>query len=134
MTKKKEYGTKNLIPSTKRTEEERKAIAKSGGIKSGQVRKANKARRIMLGDLLKLNAPEKISGKLAKLYGLDPNDVTIDLALDLAQANKAITKSDTSAYNAVKDRVYGKPTQKVEQQTEIKGKPILELEIINGKS
>lgn len=54
--------------------------------------------------------------EIAEALGLDLEDdeFTFDIVLTMRQAEKALAKGDTSAYNAVMDRLIGKPKQAVD--------------------
>ena len=51
-------GVDNLIPQSKRTKEEQRAIATKGGVASGEARRAKKTMRDVLEILLESKAPE----------------------------------------------------------------------------
>ena len=52
--------------------------------------------------------------KLAQTFGLDVKDIDLATLADLRQLEKAVKKGDTRAYNAVMDRLRGRPQQRVE--------------------
>ena len=56
--------------------------------------------------------------KLAKDLGIDLTDdeMTLEVAMSLKQAEKAIEKGDTSAYNSVMDRLKGRPMQEIDHK------------------
>jgi len=55
---------------------------------------------------------------LANDLGIDLNDdeMTFEIAMSLKQAEKAIQKGDTSAYNSVMDRLKGRPMQEIDHK------------------
>ena len=55
---------------------------------------------------------------LAKDLGIDLTDdeMTLEVAMSLKQAEKAIQKGDTSAYNSVMDRLKGRPMQEIDHK------------------
>lgn len=55
-----------------------------------------------------------ISKILQEKYG---NRVTIEEAMECAIIAKTLSKGDVSAYNAIKDRLYGKPKQSIDVDT-----------------
>lgn len=59
-----------------------------------------------------LETSRKIAQKLG--LSLDDSDFTFEVILTLRQAIKAMDKGDTSAYNAVMDRMIGKPKQELD--------------------
>ena len=108
---------KDLIPMSKRTKEEVKAIASRGGIKSGVARKKKKElkERFKLGleiftELkareLKLNGNEE-AAKIVKEIGLETFTF-----LDILQDEKNSPQIKLQAINDILDRVEGKATQK----------------------
>ena len=56
--------------------------------------------------------------KLAEDLGIDLTDdeMTLEVAMSLKQAEKAIQKGDTSAYNSVMDRLKGRPMQEIDHK------------------
>jgi hypothetical protein len=47
----------------------------------------------------------------AEYYGIDESEITVEMMLLFRQAEKAIQKADTLAFNAIMDRAHGKPKQ-----------------------
>lgn len=47
----------------------------------------------------------------AEYYGVKPEDITVEMMMVFRQAEKAIQKSDTNAFNAVMNRAHGLPKQ-----------------------
>ena len=129
-------GHDNVIPTNKRTKEEVRQMTQKGGINSGKARRAKKQRKLILQDILELKLNEKVASKIAKAYGVDAKDISLEAAMDFMQVNKAIESEDTQAYNAVKDRVYGKPTQEIQQNIDVASTPtsnsIEEVEALLG--
>jgi hypothetical protein len=91
-------GKENLVSLGDRTTEEQREIARQGGIKSGEVRRARKT----LKETLLLMLEE----------GNTQNDIT------LALLQKALN-GDTKAYEVIRDTVGEKPTDKIEQSGEL---------------
>ncbi len=129
-------GHENLIPTTHFTEEEQREFAKKGAAASAEVRREKKKRKLILQDILELKLNEKVASKIAKAYGVDAKDISLEVAMDFMQVNKAIESKDTQAYNAVKDRVYGKPKQEIQQSIDVASTPttnsIEEVEALLG--
>lgn len=50
----------------------------------------------------------------AEYYGVDEKEITVEMMMVFRQAEKAIQKADTPAFNAVMDRAHGKPAQRTE--------------------
>jgi len=86
---------------------------------SPEAKSAGWLRKRQLRELLKMQitgkapAAEMVKRFVASYLGVAESDVkdelTLEVAMDLRQIEKAITKGDTKAYEVVKDRVYGKP-------------------------
>lgn len=123
----------NLIPNSQRTPEELRKQTSKGGVASGKARRAKKQRKLILQDILELKLNEKVASKIAKAYGLDAKDITLEAAMDFMQVNKAIESKDTQAYNAVKDRVYGKPKQEIQQNNTHEQGSVLTLNMVKSK-
>ena len=92
-------GKENLVSLADRTTEEQREIARKGGLKSGEVRKARKTLKETLLMMLE--------------EGNTQNDIT------LALLQKALN-GDTKAYEVIRDTVGEKPTDKIEQSGENK--------------
>lgn len=92
----------DLIPFNKRTEDEVKEMTRRGGVNSGKSRLAKKHGRELLQALLAMKEPAPdVIAEVAKSFGLDPKNVTKEIAMHGRQVDKAIRKADTKAYNAV---------------------------------
>ena len=91
-------GKENLVSLADRTTEEQREIARKGGLKSGEVRKARKTLKETLLMMLE--------------EGNMQNDIT------LALLEKALN-GDTKAYEVIRDTVGEKPTDKIEQSGEL---------------
>lgn len=91
----------NLIPNEARTPSERRANATKAGIASGKARRIKSRGRQLLLDLLagKETDPQIIAA--LEKEGIDPRDLTREVALHLRQIDKAIRKADTYSYNSV---------------------------------
>lgn len=105
----------NLIPTTERTESERRALAVAGGIASGKARReAARWRRIaeaMGTRTIKMPTP---TGEVEEL--------SYDEALIVGQYRKAITKGDTRAAEFIAT-ILGENIQRVDVQ----GAPVVVL-------
>jgi hypothetical protein len=65
----------------------------------------------------------EIKQKASEYFGVPQKNLTVEMLLHFRQAEKAIQKADTQAYNAVMDRAFGKPKEKLEHSG-ADGKPI----------
>ena len=84
--------------------------------------------------LLKQIAGQIVTGKavddlkpLATYLGVDPDQIDIETLMHLKQISKAIEKGDTKAYQAVLDRLKGKPHQSLDHTIDTK-----EIQILNN--
>lgn len=50
----------------------------------------------------------------AEYYGVPEKEITVEQMMLFRQAEKAIQKADTAAFNAIMDRTHGKPPQPIE--------------------
>lgn len=82
------------------------------------------ASQIVKGDSIKDLKP------LASYLGIPENEIDVETLMHLAQMSKAIKEQDTRAYNAVMDRLKGKPKQEVDHTTNGQSfnKPLLEID------
>ena len=93
----------NLKPQNKRTKEEQRAIAKQGGIASGEARRKKRDLKLAIQVLLETD----IKGKNGEVKsGAE--------AIAIAQFQKAL-KGDTRAFEVIRDTAGQKPVEKVEQ-------------------
>lgn len=91
----------NLIPNTQRTPEELREQTRKGGIASGKARRIkSRGRQLVLDLLAGRETDPQICAALEK-EGIDPRDLTREVAMHLRQIDKAIRKADTNAYNSV---------------------------------
>lgn len=105
-------GRKNLVPLSARDPQERREIARKGGLASGAARR----RKRTFGQVFAALLPRVVAldglDEIARLAeGLGP--VTAQEAIALALICKAM-KGDTPAFNAIRDTLGEKPGQKVE--------------------
>lgn len=94
-------GTKNLIPTSKRSKEEVKKNSRKGGIRSGEARRRKRDIRLALEALLEKTYKGKGGEQLS---GAE--------AIALKQMEKAL-KGDTRAFEVVRDSAGQKPIEKV---------------------
>lgn len=81
--------------------------------------KGTKNRATIARETLELIAlpPDELFAKLLQRYpGLKKN-MSVEEMMSLMQADKAISKRDTYAYNALLDSAYGKPKQDIDHTT-----------------
>ncbi len=80
----------NLIPLNKRTKEERRKIAKKGGIASGKARRKKKLLREIMDEIgeSRLNTDE--AKDIAKTLGIRQKEVTYDVAVMFKAVNEAL--------------------------------------------
>lgn len=89
----------NLIPGAHPLTVEE---ASKGGRASGRARRLKSRGRKLIQEILALKYQDKeIVNKLCLEFGINPADVTNEMAMTLRQTQKAIRKGDTFAYNAV---------------------------------
>lgn len=115
---------KNLRPIKKGqlTKEEAKRRGRNGGIKSGQVRKERKTCKEILLMISDFSPSPEIVKSLKKIFPeLKDEDITYKAVMVLKQLGKAL-KGDTEAFRVCRDTMGEKPTDKVEQRTEIEVK------------
>lgn len=92
-------GSKNLIPTNRRSKEEAKELGRKGGINSGKTRRARKTLR------------EELLALLAD--GDTQNRMSLALIEEALNGNKA--GSVTKAFETIRDTIGEKPVDKVEQ-------------------
>ena len=100
-------GTKNLIPTNKRSKEEAKRLGKKGGIASGKARREKKTLRQCLEILLEKTLKDK---KGIEMSGAE--------AVSLKVFEKAL-KGDIRAFEVLRDTAGQKPVEKVQMKTDI---------------
>jgi hypothetical protein len=101
----------NIIPNSERTPEERKAIARAGGIASGEARRRKRAWRECAEIIGEWDIAMPLPGGVTK-------EMTYNMAAILKQYQKAITKGDTNAAKFIA-KLLGEYTEK--HEVEAKG-------------
>lgn len=101
----------NIIPNSERTPEERKAIARAGGIASGEARRRKRAWRECAEIIGEWDIAMPLPGGVTK-------EMTYNMAAILKQYQKAITKGDTKAAKFLA-KLLGEYTEK--HEVEAKG-------------
>jgi len=92
----------NLIPQSERTKDEQREIARKGGVASGKARLRKKRGRELMQAILALKEVDpRIVDELANNYGIDPRDITKEVAMNVRQVDKAIRRADTGSFKAV---------------------------------
>lgn len=121
----------NLIPQNKRTESERRKIARAGGIASGKARKEKAEHKAALLAILKA-APlspedeEDISRRLLNATQDQLTEIAVNKDLPVyirRRARLLMSKDDEKAVDMAErilDRAYGKPKQKTELDATLK--------------
>lgn len=97
-------GTKNLIPSNKRSLEEVKKNSAKGGIKSGEVRRAKRDLAKSFNQLLDVKITSPSITKNLNALGIDAKNATLETAV-LAGMVAAAHKGNVGAYYAVKEAI-----------------------------
>ena len=69
------------------------------------------AKQIVKGDAINDLKP------IAEYLGITENEIDVETLMHLSQISKAIKKEDTTAYNAVMDRLKGKAAQAIDHTT-----------------
>lgn len=90
----------NLRPV--QTEDEAREKGRRGGVASGKARLRKKHGRELMRAILELKEVDpRIVEELANAWGIDPKDVTKEVAMNVRQVDKAIKRADTNAFKAV---------------------------------
>jgi len=84
---------------------------------SGEAKSEGHKRKLLLKEI----SEQLVSGEalsdlkpLARYLGVSENEIDIETLMHLKQIEKAIKEQDTRAYNAVMDRLKGKPAQSID--------------------
>lgn len=120
---------KNLIPNSQRTPEELREMTRKAGIKSGEIRKKQKTMCELIKLIQKGKVSEEITNKIIEIYPhLEKEDVNRKVLPLIKQQEKA-EKGDLQALMFLRDTAGEKPTEKIENTTEmtIKGKDVAEF-------
>ena len=108
----------NLIPfDSSQNREEAAKNGKKGGIASGKARREKKALRETMQELLTMRLKDKkLLEELAAL-GFTAKGITMQDAISAAMIKQAV-KGNVKAYNAIKDTLYTKNENELEETTE----------------
>lgn len=89
------------------------------------LKKMGHAKRKILSNILqaKLPLPDGFEGnaeikELAKNFGVKPEQLSIELAMALKMAHRAIYMGDVAAYTALMNRAYGLPVMPIATKTD----------------
>ena len=114
----------NLKPIKKGqlSKEEAKKRGKKGGLASVQARRQRKTCKEILLMISEFTPKTEVVESLKKIFPeLKNDDITYKTVMTLKQMEKAL-KGDTEAFKVCRDTMGEKPTDKVEQKTEVKVK------------
>ena len=100
----------NLIPFTKRTEEEQRRIAVQGGKASGEARRKKKNMKEALQLLLSLDVKSLKVREQLKALGIEEDDMNNEMALMVSMLNKAL-KGDKGCAEFIRDTSGQKPVE-----------------------
>lgn len=123
----------NLIPNTQRSANEVRKNQQRGGINSGKTRKAKKAIKNMIELMLTSKLDSKNAEKIAEAYNIDVATVTKEAAIIHSVMTKCLKSGDVQAFNALMDRVYGKPVQEIQQHNTHEQGSVLTLNMVKAK-
>ncbi len=120
-------GKDNLIPTSKRTKDEQREIAKKGGIKSGEIRREKKRLKQRLEMVLELMKDELIgSVKKSGKSKQEIDNITKQIEemgadgyqlAKIAFSNKVKAETRLRALESIWDRTEGKPSQDLKLST-----------------
>lgn len=106
----------NLKPLNKRSQRERKEIARMGAKASNQVQATKKMLREAANILLAVPVDKETKAKL-KQYRLAKDDYTYAMAIVVAQLKNAL-QGDTRAFTAIRDIIGEKPKDNDQEEIE----------------
>lgn len=115
---------KNLKPFKKGQVSREQAVinGRKGGIRAAQVKKERKTCKEILLMISEFTPKTEVVESLKKIFPeLKNDDITYKTVMTLKQMEKAL-KGDTEAFKVCRDTMGEKPTDKVEQKTEVKVK------------
>lgn len=121
-------GKDNLVSLADRTTEEQREIAIQGGKASGEARRKKKGMKEALKLLLELDVKSPKLREQMKQLGIDDDNLTNEMALMVAQLQKAM-KGDVQSANFIRDTSGQKP---VEVQ-EVRELPTIVDDIVSDK-
>ncbi len=93
-----------------------------------KLKKLGWAKKRMIREVLQTAVPKtETVKKLAKAYGIGQREMSLELAMVLAQSEKAL-EGDTNAFKALMERAYGYPVTPIATKTDSH----ITLEIVYG--
>lgn len=111
-------GLQNLIPFNELTEEQHRAIARAGGLKSAEVRKARKTGREIAQQLLAMEmSDDQIDDVLAGAKAILGDDKSV-YAVMQAKMIQCANMGDVKAATFVRDTAGDKPDDKIQLETD----------------
>lgn len=92
-----------------------------------EAKKKGWAEKRLLKNLLNIITDKKFNAKqnsdwrqlASEFFGIPAEEITVETMMEFRQFEKAINNGDTYAYNAIKDRVYGKPKQSLDIDADV---------------
>lgn len=112
-----EKSLNQLLPASIRTEEERKANGRKGGIKSVEIRRKKKVLRELVSAFLTCPAEESIAIAVSRQFKeYKKSDVTNALAMTVALYRRAL-KGDPRAFEVLRDTIGEKPVAEVDHRS-----------------
>lgn len=85
------------------TTSEAREIGRKGGIASGKARLRKKHGEELVRTILAMKEPDPKIIAALEAYGIDPKDITREVAMHARQIERAIKSGDTPAYRAVNE-------------------------------
>ena len=111
-------GNKQNLKYPKSTEEAQK-WGRAGGINSGVSKRKNKVFTEVIKQMVELKSPKGMNEGIKKAFGLKGVTLKVKDVMVCEQIKKALLERDTQAFNALVDRLDGKPTQHTEVDQKI---------------
>ena len=108
----------NLKSIGERTTSEQREITRSGGKKSGEVRRKRKTIKQQLELLLSTPVSNEDLKKQIKKWGIDDDDINNQMAVTVSLYQQAL-KGNTKAIEIIRDTVGEKPVEKLEHSGNI---------------
>ena len=111
----------NLIPFDRLTEREQREIARKGGAASVESRRKAKTLAEAMKRVAFLDLTEEERIEELKRMGVSDDDMTIAVASAMAVVKKAMS-GDVSAFNAIRDIIGEKPTDRTQADMDVRMK------------
>ncbi|NDK07854.1 hypothetical protein EOM39_01250 [Candidatus Gracilibacteria bacterium] len=121
----------NLVSLATRSKQERTEIGRKGAEATNRIKRQKKTFAEISQQLLDMKVKNDKLRDIVKIFfpDIEDDEITAKMVMIARQYEKAVKKGDTRAFEVIRDTAGEKPTEKIENTTEmtIKGQDVVEF-------